>query len=115
MFTKVTAEFENYDMGENAARMIRDKSFSIQKISIKGIANPTYNQNPDFPAGLMNGTVTAIPNLTNGNIGAFVSSNDSDSTEQSLSVVLEVICDKKEEKLVTQLCSSFGGLKINRI
>ena len=117
MITKINAELDTIETAELAARMIKQKTDGIINIKIESKTNiiehtddyipyiiPVYNQN---------GSYNFIPPLYNSSTSSMTNSN-SNQIEHSRTAFIEIICEKEAEKIVTQIFTSLGGLKINK-
>ena len=117
MITKINAEFDTVETAELAVRMIKQKTGGIINIRIESNADFTehkdnYTPYP-IPLNTQSGFLNFIPPFYNASIVSEVNSN-SNRIEHSRAAFIEIICEKEAEKVVTQIFTSLGGLKINK-
>ena len=118
MITKINCELDSLETAELAARMIKQKTNGIINIKIEKNAAITEKEHTPYaiPAFSNNSTYVFLPvsidySPFSNNID---NKNNYSSHETSRSVILEVICENEEEKTVSQVFTSLGGLKINK-
>ncbi len=113
MITRINAELDSIETAELAARMIKQKTDGLISIKIKSNISNIKNEDEPFiiPSYSQGNNFYFYPQINN-DINSFNNSNE--FKETSRTAIIEVICNKESEKIVSQVFISLGGLKINK-
>jgi len=125
MSKKISAEFLNVDMAENAARQIRESFKSIKNITIKTKRHSDHATETFLPVSSTPGGY-GYTNDTNGSGFAYMAAftavpeirldnhteNELDLREQTW---MEVCCEEEDLQAITSTIRYYGGNKIKDI
>lgn len=113
MYTKISAEFDNVDMAEIAARAVRDNANGVRKIDI--IPKQGDVENYFHYGGISPFNPLGNSNAYNSTYSVFPQNNAYDGIERGHEAILEIRCESSAASPIMASLSNHGGLKIRRI